>query len=86
MKFIILYLKEDPSRQRPYSSQRIVHQNSTYNEIGVAAPISLVILRMIQGMNFGGQIAGNYVMSIEKTMEKNRGFRGAVCNASLVDF
>jgi len=38
----------------------------TYEMWGVAAPICLVILRMLQGLSVGGQLAGSYVISIEQ--------------------
>jgi len=56
----------------------------TYNQIGIAAPIILVILRMVQGLSVGGQLAGSYVVSIEQSTVKNRGFRGSVCDSSSV--
>jgi MHS family proline/betaine transporter-like MFS transporter len=55
-----------------------------YNTWGAAAPILLVILRMMQGLSVGGQLAGSYVISIEQSSSKNRGFRGSVCDASSV--
>lgn len=55
-----------------------------YNSWGAAAPILLVILRMMQGLSVGGQLAGSYVISIEQSSSKNRGFRGSVCDASSV--
>lgn len=56
----------------------------TYETWGVIAPILLVILRMMQGLSVGGQLAGSYVLSIEQSSSKNRGFRGSVCDASSV--
>jgi MHS family proline/betaine transporter-like MFS transporter len=55
-----------------------------YDKWGVAAPIILVILRMLQGLSVGGQLAGSYVISIEQSSSKTRGFRGSVCDASSV--
>ena len=56
----------------------------TYARWGPIAPICLVILRMMQGLSVGGQLAGSYVLSIEQSSSKTRGFRGSVCDASSV--
>jgi len=56
----------------------------TYEMIGPIAPILLVMLRMMQGLSVGGQLAGSYVLSIEQSSIKNRGFRGSLCDASSV--
>jgi MFS transporter, MHS family, proline/betaine transporter len=56
----------------------------TYEAWGPIAPICLVLLRMMQGLSVGGQLAGSYVLSIEQSSPKNRGFRGSVCDASSV--
>lgn len=56
----------------------------TYDMWGVAAPILLVLLRMVQGLSVGGQLAGSYVLSIEQSSSKTRGFRGSICDASSV--
>jgi len=55
-----------------------------YATLGAAAPICLVILRMMQGLSVGGQLAGSYVLSIEQSSSRTRGFRGSVCDASSV--
>lgn len=55
-----------------------------YNTWGVVSPIILVLLRMMQGLSVGGQLAGSYVLSIEQSSSKSRGFRGSVCDASSV--
>jgi MHS family proline/betaine transporter-like MFS transporter len=56
----------------------------TYDMWGTAAPILLVILRMMQGLSVGGQLAGSYVLSIEQSSSATRGFRGSICTASSV--
>lgn len=56
----------------------------TYNTWGFIAPICLILLRMVQGLSVGGQLAGSYVLSIEQSSANNRGFRGSVCDASSV--
>lgn len=55
-----------------------------YDTWGPIAPILLVLLRMMQGLSVGGQLAGSYVLSIEQSSSKSRGFRGSVCDASSV--
>lgn len=56
----------------------------SYETWGPIAPILLVILRMMQGLSVGGQLAGSYVLSIEQSSSANRGFRGSICDASSV--
>lgn len=56
----------------------------TYQAWGAAAPVLLVLLRMMQGLSVGGQLAGSYVLSIEQSSSRSRGFRGSVCDASSV--
>jgi MHS family proline/betaine transporter-like MFS transporter len=56
----------------------------TYDMWGPVAPVLLVILRMMQGLSVGGQLAGSYVLSIEQSSSKTRGFRGSICDASSV--
>ncbi|KAL3934396.1 MAG: hypothetical protein SGARI_003399 [Bacillariaceae sp.] len=48
-----------------------------YAQWGVASPILL-------GLSVGGQLAGSYVLSIEQSSQRSRGFRGSVCDASSV--
>lgn len=45
----------------------------TYEEVGVLAPIGLVILRIIQGLGAGAEISGAGVMVTEFCEKKNRG-------------
>mmetsp|Transcript_3843 Transcript_3843/g.10942 ORF Transcript_3843/g.10942 Transcript_3843/m.10942 type:complete len:616 (-) Transcript_3843:752-2599(-) len=55
-----------------------------FGMLGWTSPILLVLLRMLQGLSVGGQLAGSYVLSIEQSSVRNRGFRGSVCDASSV--
>lgn len=56
----------------------------SYRMWGPVAPILLVLLRIVQGLSVGGQLAGSYVLSIEQSSTANRGFRGSICDASSV--
>lgn len=55
-----------------------------YDHWGLWSPVLLVILRMLQGLSVGGQLAGSYVISIEQSSSRSRGFRGSICDASSV--
>lgn len=55
-----------------------------YATLGWVSPCLLVLLRMMQGLSVGGQLAGSYVLSIEQSSARNRGFRGSICDASSV--
>jgi MHS family proline/betaine transporter-like MFS transporter len=56
----------------------------TYEQWGPTAPVLLVLFRMMQGLSVGGQLAGSYVISIEQSSSRTRGFRGSICDASSV--
>jgi metabolite-proton symporter len=45
----------------------------TYQSIGIAAPIILVLLRIIQGIGVGGEWGGSVLLSMEWGHEKRRG-------------
>lgn len=49
----------------------------TYNTIGIAAPILLVLLRIIQGIGVGGEWGGAALMATEFAPAKKRGFFGS---------
>ncbi|MDI9977420.1 MFS transporter [Rhodococcus sp. IEGM 1307] len=49
----------------------------TYATIGIAAPILLVVLRLIQGFGAGGEYAGAVVLSVEHSVPDKRGLAGA---------
>jgi MFS family permease len=49
----------------------------TYATIGVAAPILLVLLRIVQGIGLGGEWGAAAVMAVEYAPPKRRGFFGS---------
>lgn len=49
----------------------------TYQEIGIWAPISLLALRVFQGIGIGGEWGGAVLLSIEHSPDKKRGFYGS---------
>ncbi|MQA10709.1 MAG: MFS transporter [Pseudonocardiaceae bacterium] len=51
-----------------------------YSAIGVAAPLLLVLARLIQGFSLGGEYSGAVLMSVEHADRRRRGFFGAVVN------
>ncbi|EMQ99795.1 MFS transporter [Paeniglutamicibacter gangotriensis] len=49
----------------------------TYAQIGIGAPILLVLLRIIQGFSAGGEWGGAALMAVEHAPEGKRGYFGA---------
>lgn len=50
----------------------------TYAQIGVWAPVFLVILRLVQGFGAGAELAGASVLLVESSPVKKRGLFGAI--------
>jgi len=49
----------------------------TYEQVGVIAPILLIILRMVQGFSTGGEYGGAATFMAEYAPDKKRGFYGS---------
>ncbi|MDN6603762.1 MFS transporter [Brevibacterium sp.] len=49
----------------------------TYDSIGIAAPILLIVLRIIQGISAGGEWGGAVLLAVEHAEVKHRGLRGS---------
>ncbi len=49
----------------------------TYESIGIAAPIILVLLRIVQGFGVGGEWGGAVLMAVEHGHKGKRGFYGS---------
>ncbi len=56
----------------------------TYEQIGIAAPILLTIIRIFQGLSLGGEFSGSITYVIEHSNPKRRGIAGASSLVSLI--
>ena len=50
----------------------------TYEQIGIAAPVLLVLLRLLQGIGLGGEWGGAVLMVVENSPARNRGILGSM--------
>ncbi|HRL34305.1 MAG TPA: MFS transporter, partial [Neisseria sp.] len=50
----------------------------TYQAIGIAAPILMVLLRLVQGLGIGGEWGGAMLLAVEYAPKERRGFFGSV--------
>ena len=50
----------------------------TYQAIGIAAPILMVLLRLAQGLGIGGEWGGAMLLAVEYAPKERRGFFGSV--------
>ena len=55
----------------------------TYNQVGVWAPILLVVLRFVQGFGVGGEWGGAVLMAVEHSREGRRGFHASWVQAGV---
>lgn len=55
----------------------------TYDQIGVAAPILLVVARLLQGFAVGGEWGGAVLMAVEHAPAKRRAFYGSFPQAGV---
>lgn len=53
----------------------------THAQIGVAAPLLLILLRIVQGIAVGGEWGGATLMALEHSGGERRGFAAAIVNA-----
>ena len=50
----------------------------TYDQIGIAAPVLLVLLRLLQGIGLGGEWGGAVLMVVENSPARSRGLLGSM--------
>ncbi|MCU1534747.1 MAG: family transporter [Glaciihabitans sp.] len=50
----------------------------TYVTIGLAAPLILTLLRLVQGLSLGGEWGGSILVAVEQVQPKRRGFFAAL--------
>jgi len=55
----------------------------TYNQIGIWAPILLVVLRFVQGFGVGGEWGGAVLMAVEYSRPGRRGFHASWVQAGV---
>lgn len=55
----------------------------TYDSIGVAAPILLVLLRVVQGIGVGGEYGGVVLLAVEYAPARRRGFFGSFAHIGV---
>lgn len=55
-----------------------------YSWIGLAAPVGLVVLRILQGIAIGGEFTGSIVFLVEHAEKNKRGLAGSWASFSLI--
>lgn len=56
----------------------------TYEQIGIAAPILLIVIRLVQGLSIGGNASGIFTFMIEYAPAHRRGFVGSLSVMSSI--
>lgn len=59
------------------SATMLIGMLPTYEQIGVAAPVILLLLRILQGLSTGGEWGGAVLMAVEHAPDNKRGRMGA---------
>ncbi|NIJ05492.1 MFS transporter [Frigoribacterium faeni] len=54
----------------------------TYQDVGLLAPVLLVLLRLVQGAGAGAELAGTFTIIVEATRPSRRAFNTAVPNGA----
>ncbi|WP_083897317.1 MFS transporter [Azospirillum sp. B506] len=55
----------------------------SYDQVGVLAPIGLLILRIVQGIGLGGEYGGGMVMTVEHAPPEKRGYYSALVHIGV---
>ena len=74
----IIAMKGQPKITRPIAAPTFcIGLLPTYNQIGIAAPVLMILFRMLQGLAVGGEYTGSAVFLAETAHPNRRGFATA---------